>query len=506
MSRFARNALSSYGLRLLLALNALALPPYLFRTLGPAGFGTWSVIFSTVTIPILLQVAFSQAVAKRVADLLATGSGAALRATVRDALGLMAIAGVVLAAGCALVGLLADGLAAAGERGAFQAGMLLLAAAMLVRLPAGAYGAVLVGYQRYDLYNASWAISTATLGVGAVVAVELGWGVLGVAGAFALSTLVDTVLFVWLAARLGVGPRLRAAPREPGAKSGILGFGSLTALIYGVTFVGRMDVVIVAALRGAATAAPLAAAAKLQSGLQSLVQPIVELLMPMTADLAARGEREEVQRRFTLATRLGLQVVLPVAAGVALFSTDLVDVWLGGQAPGSTDAVVALLMAGQVLIIAAAPAEKVLIGLGRVRGLAALAVIEGVGNIALTVILVAAYGVVGAAVATLTIAAAVAPVKLRLTCRAAGASPRRLATEGIAPAAMSAVPSFALMALVWLVMEPGAARLAAGLGLGVTAAMAVALFQVGPARAATSARSAWSRRSPEAVPVSELRP
>lgn len=37
-----RNAASSYGARALLAVSTLLLTPYLFRTLGAGGFGTWS--------------------------------------------------------------------------------------------------------------------------------------------------------------------------------------------------------------------------------------------------------------------------------------------------------------------------------------------------------------------------------------------------------------------------------------------------------------------------------
>src|SRR4051812_514644 len=53
--RFARNVLSSYGLRGLRAVSVLLLTPYLFRQLGLDGFGTWSVVFTIATVFSLVE-------------------------------------------------------------------------------------------------------------------------------------------------------------------------------------------------------------------------------------------------------------------------------------------------------------------------------------------------------------------------------------------------------------------------------------------------------------------
>ena len=60
---------------------------------------------------------------------------------------------------------------------------------------------------------------------------------------------------------------------------------------------------------------------------------ILDLLMPMVSDLHARGRNEEVVRRFTIATRVALQLTLPTAVAFAVFASDIVHVWLGGSAP-----------------------------------------------------------------------------------------------------------------------------------------------------------------------------
>ena len=60
------------------------------------------------------------------------------------------------------------------------------------------------------------------------------------------------------------------------------------------------------------------------------------LLMPMTLRPPGPRQTAEVVNRFTIATRMTLQLTFPTAVAFALFSTDITDVWLGSDAPDVT--------------------------------------------------------------------------------------------------------------------------------------------------------------------------
>jgi O-antigen/teichoic acid export membrane protein len=254
-----------------------------------------------------------------------------------------------------------------------------------------------------------------------------------------------------------------------------------------------MDTIVIAAIRNAAQAAPFAAALKLQTGLQSLTLPFVNLLMPMASDLQARGRDEEVGRRLVIATRVVLQITLPVAVGFALFSSDIVDVWLGPSAPGVTAAIIVLLMSVQTVTLTATPAEKVLVGIGRVRLVAGLAVIEGCSNLGLSIVLVSAYGAIGAALGTLATSAVLAPIKFPLACRATGCHGGRFLRQAIGVPLASCVPGVIAMLGAWALLPSGAVRLAVGITLGIVVSSLVAVAQVGPRSALEMLRSALSR-------------
>jgi O-antigen/teichoic acid export membrane protein len=490
LTAIVRNAASSYGTRLLRGLAVLLVTPYLFRRLGTHGFGTWSVMFTVIAVFNLLEYGASSGITKYVAEFRARGERRELNDTVGSAVVVMGAAGVLAALIAIALGLLAPGLAADNEREAFQTGMVVLGAATLLYFPSVAYAAALTGYQRYDMFNACQAIMVLGFAFGAVAAIEAGAGIIGLSAAYGGSLVAGGLAYVLLLRR--VDPELSLRPRMPSrvAIHRLGGFGSLALLADSMVFIGqRMDTVVIAAIRSAATAAPFAAALRLAGGLQSLTFPFVTLLMPMTSDLHARGRHGEVVRRLTIATRIAIQLTLPTAVAFSLFATDIVDVWLGSGAPDVTATIIGMLMAVQILTMSAYPAEKVLVGIGRVRVVAALAVAEGCANLGISIVLVSKYGAIGAAVGTLLTSGLLAPIKFPLVCRATGCPTKRFLREAILPAVAGSLPSITVMAGAWAVLPAGAMRLTIGLALGLAAGVAVAAAQIGPRRTLDTLRT-----------------
>ncbi len=482
--RVARNALTSYGARGVVGLSALVLTPFLYRELGPGGFGTWSVIYTIATVFSLFEVGYSQGIAKFVAEYDARGEDGEVRATIRAGLIAFALIGLVATLGCLLVAEFGAHLAAPGSREEFRTGLVVLSAAVLIRFPLVAYGGALQGYQRYDRFYLSDIVLAGGFTVAAVPVVALGGGVVGLSvtwgAALILSALLYRLFLARVRAGLGLGSlRVSSAGSRRGRH--LAAFSSLTVLSESMTFIAqRMDTVIIAALRGASSAGPYAAAIKLQSGLQALTTPFVNLMLPMTSELQARGEREAIVRRLIQATRVSLQITLPVAAGLALFARDGVTLWLGHNVPSTMFSIVVVLMSVQTVTLTVFPSQTVLVGLGRVRVTGILAAIEGFTNLGASIALVSIYGAIGAALGTLCTSAAIAPVKVPLVCRALECRLRRFLGGAILPALLSSLPGLAAMALLRLVVPTGVVRLLVGLSAGIGISLLIGLLQIGP--------------------------
>jgi O-antigen/teichoic acid export membrane protein len=57
-----RNAAASYGTRAAMAGSVLVLTPVLFRGLGVAAFGTWSIVFTFGTVFSLGELGFARGI------------------------------------------------------------------------------------------------------------------------------------------------------------------------------------------------------------------------------------------------------------------------------------------------------------------------------------------------------------------------------------------------------------------------------------------------------------
>lgn len=475
-----RSALSTYGVRALLALSVLLLTPYLFRTLGPPAFGTWSVLYTLATIVSLIEFGFSTGATKLIAELRGEKNRAGLEQTVGTSVSLMGLIGILTCGIFVAVGLLFDGLAASGEEEVFRQAMLLLGAAMLIRLPAASYGAALLGYQRANLFNAGEGVTAIVFPLGAVVALQSGGGIFELAVAYVVALLAGSLTFALLLKRTDSRLSLRPRLGGPTTRHRIAGFASLTLLADSMLFIGtRMDTIVIAAIRSAAAAAPFAAALKLQSALQSLTFPIYLLFMPMVSELWAAGKRAEVGRRLVLTTRIATQLTLPAAFALALFAGDITHLWLGRDAPSVTAEIITVLVASQAITLVVLPAERLLIGIGRVRLIAAIAVVEGLSNLALSIVLVSAYGAIGAALGTLLTYGVVAPVKLPLAARATDLGFARFFRATLVPAVLSTAPGAILMVAARALLPGEAMRLAIGFVGGLAICSAIGLRQVG---------------------------
>jgi O-antigen/teichoic acid export membrane protein len=211
--RFLRNAVTSYGQTALLGLSALLLTPYLFRALGTGGFGTWGVMFTLTALFSVVEAGFAAGPTKFIAEHRAREDRAQMESALGASVTIMGALGLLALAVSAAIAVFLTDLAAPGEQDAFRAGMLVLGVAYLLRFPLVAYGAVLTGYQRYDLFNLGQAVLVLGSALGAVAAVEAGAGVLGVAIAFGAACVASGLCYAALARRLD--PELRPHPTPP---------------------------------------------------------------------------------------------------------------------------------------------------------------------------------------------------------------------------------------------------------------------------------------------------
>jgi O-antigen/teichoic acid export membrane protein len=450
--RRLRNVVSNWGGSFYAVLVAYFLSPYLVRHLGDADYGLWSVVSSLTGYLGLLDFGVRQAVTRYVARHYANGDSPQISRVVSSALAIFAASGALAIVISATVAWTAVGrlhISPAQEATA-QVVLLIAGCTVAVSLISGVFGGVLAGLQRFDLINVLEFVAMTVRALLAVLIIEQGGGLIGLAWvllATAASVLVANLLLVRSllpALALHVGridrPTLRAI-----AFFGLAAF-VLQASNYLTTYTST---IVVAAnlpidqVTFFAIASSLIGYARLVSG------GITTTLTPMASQAEASGGSAAVRRLVVDGARYASAVMLPVSVTLLLRGGTFVGLWMGPSYAMPVGRVLTVLTVIALITPAVSAAWAVMFGIGKHRGLIPACVAEAVTSLGLSIVLIRYFGLVGVAwgmaVPALVLAVVFWPWYVR---RTTGASIREYVLSGWLRPFVAIVPFAAVSAVI----------------------------------------------------------
>ncbi len=466
------------------------LAPYLMRSLGDARYGIWCVVESVLAYFTLFDLGIAACLVRYVARHHATGERAELNKLVSACLVVfLGAAACVLVLGAALVPLVAPGLERkAGGAGDVAPFMLLMLANLAVTLPLSVFPTILDGLQRFGTKSVV-RLAFLALRVGGIVwVVEHAPGLFGLAVVFTATNLLEHAVLIALSFRLLPGLSLGRRHVDRATLKQVKG-SSVDAFL--AMLAGRITVqtgaIVVGGYLTAASAAHYAVAARLVEMAKNLLRSITTTLTPAVSEREARGDHDGVRRVLLDGTRGVLYVVLPIHLGLLFFGRPFLARWLGGpDYAGWCFPTLAVLSATLTVGVAQSVASRILYGMGRLRLFARLALVEAGVNLALSLLLVGAWGLEGVAVAVAGPNVLFCLFVIAYACRVLDVPARRYLAAWAKPTLCALVP-----AAVWLAVGPADASwpgIAAGVAAGlVPYAVAVAVAEFAPA---------WVRRRP----------
>ena len=236
------------------------------------------------------------------------------------------------------------------------------------------------------------------------------------------------------------------------------------------TVLKRSDIVLVAALRSPAEAAVYAAASRFVTLGQVGVQALQQALGPQLSAMFARGEKDEVQEVYQLTTAWSIMMAWPIYITCAVLAPVVLLLFGDGYTEGAP--VVVLLAAAMLVSVASGSVDTVVLMSGRSWLSLANTLVALVVNVALNLLLIPGYGIVGAAIAwavAIVVRNALPLVQIR---RELGMSPFGSVTALVAGSA------FGLLAVVpgaLVLLGVGTWWVVLALGLGALAYLGVLL-------------------------------
>jgi O-antigen/teichoic acid export membrane protein len=399
----ARNVSTRYLAIGVEALLGFAVLPYNVAHLGPAAYGLWMLTGSITAYFSVLDLGYGGALVKFVAQYRARRDIRALNEILSTLFFLFLGFGVLTYVAAIAAAVYLDRLfQIAPEQ--VQIGRIVL---LIISLNVAAgtafsvFGAVINGFQRYDLNNGVGAVSSVLTAAVNVAVLAAGYGLVELVAA---TTLVRLLTYgVYRANAYRVFPELRIRPRwfRRERLREVTMFSVYMLLIDWANKLNySVDAIVIGIFLNTSAVAIWTVGQRLAELVQRLTTQLSDVLFPTVVDHDAGARLERLQAIFVQGTRLSLATVIPMACGVMLMAQPLIEAWVG---PGFAASVGVLrLLAFTVIVrIGTATAVTLLKGAGEHRLVAFATLASAVANLALSIAIVRPLGLAGVAIGTL---------------------------------------------------------------------------------------------------------
>lgn len=409
--QIARNVGYNVAAQVWLLAFAVVTTPIIVHALGLEAFGVYSLVLSLIGYLALLDLGFGVATVKFLSELHGRGDATAVQRVVSNSLAVYLafglLCGGVIAALSPFAGLL--GLSPALTE-VVRASLYVVAVGFVVTMVLSALTAVPNALERMDLTNRR-AIAFGTLSsLGTVAVLWLGYGLVEVLALTVVVTALSALSFYRVARRLL--PSVSFRPRCDRSTLRLLGrFGALKFANQAATqAVYHLDKFLVAGLVSVAAVAYYAVPVLIAQRLAALVGNVSSAFLPAASSLWGAGDVQRFEELYFRATKVVATAVLPVASVVFFFAEPLLRIWLGENFAREASLPLQALIAGYALnaftTIPAVAADS----RNRPEVTTAFSVASAVVNVALSIVLIPPFGIVGASFAILINTAVLLPL------------------------------------------------------------------------------------------------
>jgi O-antigen/teichoic acid export membrane protein len=383
-------------------LTGLFLSPFILHRLGDSAYGIWVLIFSVTGYYGLFDLGIRTSIVRYVSKFAATKETENLAKLINTSLFSYACIGVVSMLVTLGVCAFMDRLFRIPVQFHSTARLLFLmvGASVALGFPLGVFGGVLEGLQHFYIMN--WTSTAASLLRTALIIIVMnhGYGLRTVALITVVLPLVSSIVRGVVALRI-----LR------------IGFGfhyldgntfRLIANYSGITFIvlvaGRLrfrtDEIVIGGLLSASAITYFSIGARIVDYAAEVVSSLAQIFVPMSSDSHAKGDMDRLRKIMVAGNRACAFIILPIAAILIILGKSIIEAWVGSKYVEQSYPVLLILIIPFTLMLAQSASGRILFGTSQHKMFAIVALVEGVANLILSLLLVRPYGIIGDALGT----------------------------------------------------------------------------------------------------------
>lgn len=388
-----------------LAVNILVgifLSPLILHKLGDAAFGIWVLIFSVTGYYGLFDLGIRSSIVRYVAKFSAVHDNESLARLVNTVLFSYTVIGLVTMAVTWVMSLWVDSIFRIPPDFLQTARILFLmvGGSVAIGFPLGVFAGVLEGLQRFYLLNLTNVVSTLLRAVLIIYVLRHGYGLLTVAAitiALPVLTALARAAFVLSILPLKFGWGL--VDRK--SMSVVANYSSASFVImlaYKLRF--RTDELVLGAFLSSTAITYFSIADRLVDYAGEVVSGLAQIFVPMSSQSEARGDMVRLRKIFVAGNRACALIIFPLAVFLIVLGKSVITVWIGAKYVAVSYPVLLVILLPSTLLIAQGASPRILFGMGKHKALAWIVSLEALANLALSIILVRYYGIMGDAVGT----------------------------------------------------------------------------------------------------------
>jgi O-antigen/teichoic acid export membrane protein len=372
--------------------------PFLLEQLGNRWYGIWTILSSLLAYFYLMDVGLGYAVQLYTARHLAQKDYAGANAVINTALVIYSgISVVVLLVSAVLAGTVDHFVSAGSDVNLIALALLILGVNVALDFPILAITGIIGAYHRFDLVNCSRLVMVAVNTMLTVYFVGRGYGVLSLAVIALICGQLSNVSFYLISKycfrELKISPRLfeRSKLRE-------IAHYSLWSMLFNISGLIKFKTqpAVIAFFAGPVAVTHYVVGSRLADYFRDLALQATNLTMPLLAKYHVLEQNDQLREKLLLLTKINTLLAAFGGGMIIILGKAFIARWLGSEFVTSYPILVILIvaMAAEVMIH---PARTTMTAMRKMPFVAAMETAEAAINIALTIVLIRYYGILGAA-------------------------------------------------------------------------------------------------------------
>jgi O-antigen/teichoic acid export membrane protein len=422
----------------------LLVTPLIIRELGTSTYGLWVLILAIVGYFPVFDLGFRRALIHDTAIRRGTNRESEIRESVSSFFVLFCLLGVVIMLATLLLAYALPHLFNISDEQLSTARFMLIVvgATWALEFPSNAPVAVLLGYDRYDGVNALDTLSRVAEAIATAIVLLKGGGVASLAIILASVEMPKAVARFVLA--YAVVPGFRISLRRVdwrylkySAKRSVTFFINTSNYLLNA----RADELMIGAFLTVSSVGVYGVALRLVNMSRTFALQLNEVLIPTASKLTnTRGGQQQLASMMIKATRATGGLVTAITLAFIAFGHPFLHLWVGPELEDAYYPLIILSITTYFAMIFDLP-SKVVLASDRHNLAAVLTLVSMVGNIALSVVLIQRFELVGVAMGTLIPLSLTGWIKMVLGCRLARLSSWNFLRSAVLPSLAPAIPA-----------------------------------------------------------------